>query len=211
MTDSKGKLKSGGLFPGGLLRAAQSIRRKAELEECLRGATAFESESLGLPVDPIPEKLREAIREVAIPAIEQLEQAEQAKRNAPINLPPVNVPGIRSLTGAPPINPQLGLAPQEGARTDRPTRNAPSRLNFRSEFKRAVLVQLTKNPNATDLEICRSLDDDGSAELPESWKGKAGDRLFADAYMDPLLRHKIETPISKVRAEMRKVHSLPPR
>jgi hypothetical protein len=77
-------------------------------------------------------------------------------------------------------------------------------LEYRSETKRAILVQLTKKPKATDLEVCRGLDADGAAELPVSWRpNSSGDRLFANSYMDRSTRGKIERTISKVRADMR--------
>lgn len=77
-------------------------------------------------------------------------------------------------------------------------------LNYRSEIKRAILVQLTKQPRATDAEICRGLDADGAVEVPATWKNKPGDRRFFDAYCDPRTRHKAEVLINKVRRDMRK-------
>jgi hypothetical protein len=50
---------------------------------------------------------------------------------------------------------------------------------YRSELKRAILMQIIQNPKATDLKICRGLDADGAVELPSDWKLRAGDRLFA--------------------------------
>jgi hypothetical protein len=78
-------------------------------------------------------------------------------------------------------------------------------LNYRSEIKRAILVELTRQPRATDAEICRGLDADGAAELPKDWKNKPGDRGFFDAYSDPRTRHKVEVAISKVRRDLRKL------
>jgi hypothetical protein len=60
-------------------------------------------------------------------------------------------------------------------------------------------MQLIKKPKATDLEICRGLDADGAVELPSSWKVRAGDWLFAEAYSNPRTRRKVEIAISKVR------------
>jgi hypothetical protein len=93
-------------------------------------------------------------------------------------------------------------------------RNTTSRTllsKYRSELKRAILIQLTQNPNATDLEICRSLDADGAAELPAGWNVNRGDRSFARAYSNRAARHKIEIAISKVRADLRKAGLLPRR
>jgi hypothetical protein len=76
-------------------------------------------------------------------------------------------------------------------------------LKFRSEIKRAILIQLTKNPSATDAEVCRGLDADGAVELPATWRSKPADRHFFDAYSKPHTRHKIENVISRVRGYLR--------
>jgi hypothetical protein len=83
------------------------------------------------------------------------------------------------------------------------------RLNYRSGIKRVVLVELTKNPDASDREICRALDAEGSVELPKGWRSKPEDRLFFDAYSDSSRRHKVEVAISKVRRDMSKQGLLP--
>ena len=75
-------------------------------------------------------------------------------------------------------------------------------LNYRSELKRAISVELTRRPHATDLDICRALDSEGVVELPENLTTN-GDRLFQNAYMGSG-RHKLENPISRVRTDMRK-------
>jgi hypothetical protein len=76
--------------------------------------------------------------------------------------------------------------------------------SYRSELKRAILTQLALHPKATDGEICRGLDADGSVELPSSWKSKVSDRGFFDAYSDAVRRHRVEVTISKVRKDLRK-------
>lgn len=86
-----------------------------------------------------------------------------------------------------------------------------ARLNFRSPVKRAILMELTRDPNATDLAICRAFDSNGNAELPESWQPKPGERAFEKAYMDSRKKSLIEKMISKVRADMREAQLLPPR
>ena len=58
-------------------------------------------------------------------------------------------------------------------------------LRYRSEVKRAILIQLAQNPRATDLEICRGLDADGSLELPQSWRAKSTDRGFLTLFRTP--------------------------
>ncbi len=84
-------------------------------------------------------------------------------------------------------------------------------LKYRSEVKRAILIQLAQNPRATDLEICRGLDADGSLEMPQGWRGKSTDRGFFDAYSDSSRRHNVEAAISKVRRDLRKQGLLPKR
>jgi hypothetical protein len=83
-------------------------------------------------------------------------------------------------------------------------------LNYHSELKRAIALQLTKHHAATALEVCRYVDADGSAELPENLS-KNGQRSFEQAYRDRDRRHKLEIIISKVRNDMRKKRLLPPR
>jgi len=75
---------------------------------------------------------------------------------------------------------------------------------YRSNIKRAILVQLTKQPRASDAEICRGLDADGAADLPENWKNRPSDRLFFSAYSGASTRHKVEVAISKVRQDLRR-------
>jgi hypothetical protein len=74
---------------------------------------------------------------------------------------------------------------------------------YRSELKRAILMQISQNPKATDLEICRGLDADGAVELPSGWKLRGGDRLFAEAYLRTGTKRRVEVAISKVRADLR--------
>lgn len=73
----------------------------------------------------------------------------------------------------------------------------------KSEVKKAILVQLTQQPDATDKQVCRELDAGGSVELPKSWATQGNDRGFFDAYCDGTVRPKIEKMISKVRRELR--------
>ena len=116
---------------------------------------------------------------------------------------------IQKVQGNVPAKSQLHA---EAARKPGPERklqkNAPSRSpllsKYRSELKRGILIQLTQNPGASDLEICRGLDADGSAELPAKWKPIHTDRSFAQAYRDSKIRHKIEIAISKIRADLRR-------
>ncbi len=81
---------------------------------------------------------------------------------------------------------------------------SPLLRRYRSAIRRAILIQLTQKPDATDIEVCRALDADGGVELLESWKRKPEDRLFVEVYLDPRRRNKIESLISKVRADLSK-------
>jgi hypothetical protein len=74
---------------------------------------------------------------------------------------------------------------------------------YRSALKRAILVQISQTPSATDLEICRGLDADGAVELPSTWRVRPGDRLFAGAYSNPGTRRRVEIAISKIRGDLR--------
>jgi len=98
-----------------------------------------------------------------------------------------------------------------GPKPDASTNSHPSRkrLNYRSNVKRAIQAELTKNPSATDIAICRVFDNDGSVELPKSWQPISNDREFEIAYKDKLIKPKIEKIISKVRADMREAQLLP--
>jgi len=90
------------------------------------------------------------------------------------------------------------------AERNRSTRSGAPMSEYRSELKRGILIQLIRNPDATDLEVSRGLDADGAVELPASWKRHPGDRLFAEAYSNPATRHNVEIAISKVRVDLRK-------
>lgn len=76
-------------------------------------------------------------------------------------------------------------------------------LNYSSATKRAVLVALTKDPTSSDLQVWRSIDADGSADLPDSWATPANDRSFELAYKTREIRPKMEKMTTKVRADMR--------
>lgn len=90
-----------------------------------------------------------------------------------------------------------------------PPKPSAPRLNYRSELKRAVSVQLTRKPDAADLEICRALDDAGAVELPASMTDGVN-RLFEYAYKGRH-RHKLEITISRVRTDMRAKGLIPHR
>jgi hypothetical protein len=79
----------------------------------------------------------------------------------------------------------------------------PLMLKYRSGIKRAILGALTKNPTATDAEVCRSLDADGGEDLPPGWKTRKEDRSFFAAYATLRTKRKIEIAISKVRSDLR--------
>ena len=89
------------------------------------------------------------------------------------------------------------------AASAKPAKTALVLGKYRSEVKRQIVIQLARNPKATDLDICRGLDADGSVEIPAGWQAKPGDRLYADAYMNPSGRTKIQVMISKIRKDLR--------
>jgi hypothetical protein len=89
-----------------------------------------------------------------------------------------------------------------GSRPKQLDPNMVRRPPYRSEWKRATKVLLIKDSTMAALEICRTLDDD-AIKLPRKWTvGES--RSFEDAYRDKGLRQRIDTAISKMRAELRK-------
>lgn len=88
----------------------------------------------------------------------------------------------------------------------RPRRKA----RYKSPLKRAISLLLVESLDASDLEVCRGLDEDGAVELPASWTS-AGNRRFELAYKSPKHKRKVEIMISKVRSDMRKKGLLPDR
>jgi hypothetical protein len=74
--------KRGGYSGGVLLRAARTAHRKAEQEKLLR-SIANSGDGFG------DQKLQRAIRESAIPAIDQLKQEAEARRSRPLIAAPV--------------------------------------------------------------------------------------------------------------------------
>ena len=76
---------------------------------------------------------------------------------------------------------------------------------YRSGIKRAILIELTKNPGASDLEVCRGLDADGSIDVPRTLQAEKKDRPFVAAYSNRLSsRRRVEVAISRVRTDLRK-------
>jgi hypothetical protein len=80
----------------------------------------------------------------------------------------------------------------------------PKSLKYTSPTKRAILVALTKVPSSSDLDVWRSIDADGSAELPKSWATDKNDRSFELAYKSRATRTRMEKMTTKVRADMRR-------
>lgn len=78
-----------------------------------------------------------------------------------------------------------------------------SKLAYRGAHKRFIQLQLINNPFASDNEICRAADAD-EQELFKGWKAD-GNRFWKHAYNnDAEIRQKMQTCISKIRADMRK-------
>lgn len=86
--DRKGRLYN----PGALRRAA----RRAALEQRLRDVAS--SEDCEIP-DPEVQELHEAIREIAVPAIDELERERRARREKPFDPPPLGLGIPKSYQG----------------------------------------------------------------------------------------------------------------
>jgi hypothetical protein len=71
---------------------------------------------------------------------------------------------------------------------------------YRVIHKRAIWSVLIREPNCTDINLCRLLDEDGY-ELPTNLR-KNQDRTFLSAYRDPARKNKIESIFSKVRRDI---------
>ena len=99
MTDPTEKLRAG----KGLLAAHLRGKRKAELEECLR--SAVNRPLYGTLYDSDQDKISDAIREVALPAIDQLKREKEADRIPRLIAPPITIPD--SLLPTPPFRGQL--------------------------------------------------------------------------------------------------------
>ncbi|MGP0018511.1 MAG: hypothetical protein ACLPHP_08085 [Candidatus Sulfotelmatobacter sp.] len=99
--------------------------------------------------------------------------------------------------------PAEAVPPAAGSDRKAREESKPLMLKYRSGVKLAILGALTRNPKATDAEICRALDSDGGEELPSNWKCRSSDRLFFGSYSNAQTRHKIENTISKVRRDLR--------
>lgn len=93
MMDPTEKLRAG----KGLLAAHLRGKRRAELEECLR--SAVNRPLYGTSYDSDQDKISDAIREVALPAIDQLKREKEADRIPRLIAPPITIPD--SLTPAP--------------------------------------------------------------------------------------------------------------
>jgi hypothetical protein len=93
--------------------------------------------------------------------------------------------------------PRSEAQPTQLAATRELKTRKPPLARYRSELKRAIATALTKNPTATDLQVCRSIDNDGSAELA------GADRTLEAALRNKPSRPRLESTISKVRRDLR--------
>jgi hypothetical protein len=100
------------------------------------------------------------------------------------------------------VNRVLSVIPAGTNRTNSEQSPLPN-LNYRSELRRRIKSVLLGIPQASNLDICRALDDDGVG-----WNGKTFVEIYR-AGEEPKAR--IESMISKVRADMRKNGLLPAR
>jgi len=104
-------------------------------------------------------------------------------------------------------NPKLSRGEAAGAQ-ELPKRPAkPLLQRLRSVVKRAILLELFQHPNASNLEICHFLDEDG-VEVPAWLKIRGKDESYEGAYKDSDRKPKIEKEIARVRAVMRALNLL---
>jgi len=82
-------------------------------------------------------------------------------------------------------------------------KKAGVQVAYRSVLKRAIKALLIGDSKLKDLDICRDLDADGAVELPKEWIIHEN-RSFVLAYMNPHLKPRIHTAISKVRFDLRR-------
>ncbi len=82
-------------------------------------------------------------------------------------------------------------------------KKAGAQIAYRSVLKRAIKALLIGDSKLKDLDICRDLDADGAVELPKEWIIREN-RSFVLAYMNPRLKPRIHTAISKVRFDLRR-------
>ena len=82
--------------------------------------------------------------------------------------------------------------------------------SYRSKLKQGIWMQLAQNPRATNSQIVRGLDADGTAELPATWESDGNERSFWQAFTG-IHKDKVEKEISRVRTDLRKRRLLPPR
>jgi hypothetical protein len=104
-----------------------------------------------------------------------------------------------AVRGGEPYNSRQGV---QGAPIEVTEAKSESRQVYVSPLKRAIMALLIRTPNISDLDICHELDIDG-APLPDTWR--VGDvSFFESAYRDSRLRPRIQTMISKIRADLRR-------
>jgi hypothetical protein len=127
------------------------------------------------------------------------EKGLRMAQDPPEGIPYVDASGVGPKKGKQRVAPAGARTPAAASDTLQPRAEGkkPPLQKYKSPVKRAIAHALVKNPNVSDLELCRSIDDEGTAELD----GK--DRTFEAAYKDPKRRPKVETAISKVRRNMR--------
>jgi hypothetical protein len=87
----------------------------------------------------------------------------------------------------------------------------PLMPSYRSKLKQAIWMQLAQNPQASNSQIVRGLDDeDEPVEVPATWRSDGNERSFWEAFTG-IHKGKVEKEMSKVRSDLRKRRLLPPR
>jgi hypothetical protein len=169
--------KHGGAARVGLLGAFNAARRKEQLENRLRN----EAEAL-LPFGRLhgrtPEELElhEAIREVAIPALDQKKSDEEAKKSAPAHWPPIVLPpGV--LSPMPAVRP---IALPRGILGSAPVKRKPVRQN-KAQLNRQRVIFGAIQAGLKGLKYCHELDRK-RLSVREIWIEEGCPRSYAEAY-----------------------------
>ena len=180
---------------GGLLAARRRTRRKAQLEEHLRDFASISM--ISLPLDPKEreekQKLYDAIREVAVPAIDQLEREDQLKREEAANrIPrlmgrPITIPD--SLAYAPLLEGGLLKARLESLPASKPKARRTAKALTSAERKRRKVIFGAIQAALKGQKYCSELD---SRRLPPPWRAERCPSTYTLAYKDSRWRKRIQ-------------------
>ncbi len=186
MTDPTEKLRAGKGLLAGRLRA----RRKADLEECLRSAVNVPL--YGTSYDSDQDKISDAIREVALPAIDQLKREERAKREEEANrIPRLTAPPITiaDLVNAPLLKGGLLNTGLESRPPSKPKAQRMAKALTSTEKKRRKVIFGAIQAGLKGQKYCSELD---SRKLPPPWRAERCPSTYTLAYKDSRWRKRIQ-------------------